>query len=120
MKRRLRLRREGDFQRTLQGRRVYVGQGLVAFARPRPDGGWRVGVAISRQLKGSVRRNRARRRVREAARIGLLGNDPGAGRLGIPYDVVLIARPAALELPAAALEGEAAAVRERLERASGR
>jgi hypothetical protein len=40
--------------------------------------------------------------------------------LGIPYDVVLIARPAALELPASALLGEAAAVRERLARASGR
>jgi ribonuclease P protein component len=120
VKRRLRLRREGDFQRTLQGRRLFVGQALVAFARPRTEGGWRVGVAVSRQLKGSVRRNRARRRVREAARIGLLGNDSSAGSVGIPYDVVLIARPAALQLPASALLGEAAAVREKLERASGR
>jgi ribonuclease P protein component len=120
VKRRLRLRREGDFQRTLQGRRLYVGQALVAVARPRTEGGWRVGVAISRQLKGSVRRNRARRRVREAARIGLLGNDSGAAGVGIPYDVVLIARPAALQLPASALLGEAAAVREKLERASAR
>jgi ribonuclease P protein component len=120
MKRRLRLRRQGDFQRILKARRIYVGQALVAFALPGAESGWRVGVAVSRQLKGSVRRNRARRRVREAARMALLGRDSEAGSVGIPYDVVLIARPAALELPAAAIESEAAAVRARLLGARGR
>ena len=111
MKRRLRLRRQGDFQRILKARRIYVGRALVAFALPGAESGWRVGVAVSRQLKGSVRRNRARRRVREAVRLALLGKDSEAGGLGIPYDVVVIARPAALELPAAEIESEAAAVR---------
>ena len=114
MKRRLRVRRRGDFQRVLQGRRVYAGSALVAFARPRESGDWRVGVAVSRQVRGAVRRNRARRRLREAARAGLLPHDSEDGGVGIPYDVVLIARPAALELPRTALEEQAAAVRARL------
>jgi ribonuclease P protein component len=114
VKRRFRLRREDDFQRALKGRRVYIGQALVAFSQPSPRGEPRIGVAVSRQLKGSVRRNRARRRLREAARLRLLTNDSADASLGIPYDVVLIARPAALTVPAATLEGEVAAVRGRL------
>lgn len=114
MKRRFRLRREDDFQRLLKGRRIYAGQALVAFSQPSPRGVPRIGVAVSRQLKGSVRRNRARRRLREAARLRLLAHDSVDDGLGIPYDVVLIARPAALTLPAAALESEVAALRARL------
>jgi ribonuclease P protein component len=52
----------------------------------------RVGFAVSRQMRGAVTRNRARRRLREAYR-----------RAGAPgpagVDVVLIARPAALTAP---------------------
>ena len=114
MKRRFRLRRESDFQRVVKGPRVYAGVALVAFARPRTAGEWRIGVAVSRQLKGSVRRNRARRRLREAARAKLLRHDSEPSVRGIPYDVVLIARPAALTLPAADLERETAAGRDRL------
>jgi ribonuclease P protein component len=123
MKKRFRLRREADFQAVLQGRRLYQGQALVALALPRGggpvartsgDSDLRVGVAVSRRLRGAVRRNRARRRLREAARRQLLG-DSDAGPLGITYDVVLIARPAALEMPSAALEAELEAVRSRLD-----
>jgi ribonuclease P protein component len=114
MKRRFRLRREDDFQRVLKARRIYAGQALVAFSQPSRSGASRIGVAVSRQLKGSVRRNRARRRLREAARLRLLADDSVDGSLGIPYDVVLIARPAALTLSAAALVSEVAAVRARL------
>jgi ribonuclease P protein component len=116
MKRRVRLRREDDFQRVLKGRRVFVGQALVAFFRPSTEGRLRIGIAISRQLKGSVRRNRARRRLREAARRRLLADDSLGAGLGIPFDVVLIARPAALSLPMAAIEAEVVAVRDRLPR----
>jgi ribonuclease P protein component len=114
MKRRFRLRRADDFQQVLKGQRVHVGQALVAFCRPSQRGEPRVGVAVSRQLKGSVRRNLARRRLREAARRRLLANDSADPSRGIPYDVVLIARPAALTLPAAELELEVAAVRAKL------
>jgi ribonuclease P protein component len=98
--------------------RVFAGRAIVAFARPSADGRWRVGVAVSRRLRGAVRRNRLRRRLREAARSGLLpathgwGPEQVSGEAG--YDVVLIGRPAALELPWTALEEETARVRGRL------
>jgi len=90
---------------------------VVAFARPNPEGRWRVGVTVSRRLRGAVRRNRVRRRLREAARRRLLQPeaatppDEGGG-----YDVVLIGRPAAGDLPQAALEEDAARIRRRLTR----
>ena len=114
MKRRFRLRTEGDFQRALKGRRVYSGEGFLALVRPRPEGGWRIGVAVSRKLKGSVRRNRAKRRLREAARTQILAQDSSAPQVGIPYDVVLIARQAVLLLPMTVLEREVREVRSRL------
>ena len=114
MKRRFRLRRRQDFDRVIRGERVYAGRALVAFARPGVEGRWRVGVTVSRRLRGAVLRNRLRRRLREVARAQLLPADL-AGRMdGAGYDVVLIGRPAALELPLAALEDETALVRSRL------
>ena len=91
----------------MTGRRVYSGRGIVALLSPGAGEGSRIGVTVSRQIKGSVRRNRARRRLREVSRLRLLAADsPLAGR-GIRYDVVLIARPAALEVPFADLVAEA-------------
>jgi ribonuclease P protein component len=96
----MRLRRRGEIQVVLRSRRVLVGPAMVAYARPSgSDGRLRVAVAVSRNVKGAVRRNRARRRLREAARAGLLGGGSDAGDLGIRYDVVVIARPAALDMP---------------------
>ena len=60
----------------------------------------RVAVSASRALGGAVKRNRARRRVREAVRLALL--DRGAAR-GAGLDLVLLARPAALRATAAEL-----------------
>jgi ribonuclease P protein component len=105
-----------DFQRALDADRVYAGRSLVAYAQRRTDDGVRLGVAVSRRVRGAVRRNRARRRVREAARLGLLSGDWEGAAPGITYDVVLIARPAALDLPFPRLIQEVAAVRERLRR----
>jgi ribonuclease P protein component len=78
----------------------------------------RPGVTVSRRLKGAVQRNRVRRRLREAARSKLLPPLEGApfGGDGTGFDVVLVGRPAALELPLPALEDEAARVRLRLRR----
>ena len=64
-------------------------------------------MAVSRMVKGSVDRNLARRRLRELARLSLLGGDSPLTGVGIRYDVVLIARPAALEVPFADLVAEA-------------
>jgi ribonuclease P protein component len=118
VQRRFRLRRRDDFQATLAAGRLYAGPTLIAFARPRAEPPTRVGVTASRRLRGAVRRNRARRRVREAARLGLGGggglHDSGSSRPGIPYDVVLIARPAALDREFAALVRDAQRVAARL------
>jgi ribonuclease P protein component len=115
VKRKFRLTRQGDFQALVKGRRIYQGKSLVAFSRQRQPGRLRVGVAVSRQLKGSVLRNRARRRLREAARLQLLALDSHEPGLGIPFDVVLIARTAALTLPLPVLEADVSAVRARLQ-----
>ena len=68
----------------------------------------RVGVTVSRTIKGAASRNLARRRLREVARTNLLGADSPLRQVGIRYDVVLIARPAALEVSFAELRAEAA------------
>jgi ribonuclease P protein component len=103
VKRRFRLRRRQDFDRVMRAQRVFAGRALVAFARPGVDGRWRVGVTVSR----------LRRRLREAARAQLLpAGSPAAGAGG--YDVVLIGRPAAADLPLTVLVEEAALVRGRL------
>ena len=107
MKRRLRLRRRGDFQSAIMGKRFHSGQSLVGFAvaSEAPEG--RIGVTVSKGLKGSVERNRARRRLREVARTTMLGPDSPLRDVGIRYDVVLIARPSALEVSYADLKAEA-------------
>ena len=116
MKRRLRLRRHGDFQAAIAGKRFYSGRALVAFAVPNQGEVSRVGVTVSRALKGSVDRNRVRRRLRELARVSLLGGDSPLTEVGIRYDVVLIARPAALQVSFADLRAEAEQAALRLSR----
>ena len=108
MKKRLRLRRRADFHAAVSGRRFHSGRALVGFAVASQAIETRVGVTVSRAVKGSVARNRARRRLREVARAGLLGPDSPLSQVGIRYDVVLIARPAALEVSLADLRAEAA------------
>ena len=107
MKRRLRVRRRSDFQSAMAGQRFHSGRALVGFAVPGGGAEVRVGVTVSRQIKSSVDRNRARRRLREVARAALLGPDSPVRRVGIRYDVVLIARPPALEVSFAELKAEA-------------
>ncbi len=91
----------------MTGRRFYSGRAFVAFAAPGSADHDRVGVTVSRGIKTSVDRNRARRRLREAAREHLLSADSAAARRGIRYDVILIARPAALAVSFADLKAEA-------------
>ncbi len=113
MKRRVRLRRHGDFQAAISGKRFFSGKTLVGFAVPNQQEANRVGVTVSRALKSAVDRNRARRRLRELVSLTLLGVDSPLTGVGIRYDVVLIARPAALEVAFAELlaEAEQAALR---------
>ncbi len=67
-------------------------------ARPNSFGTVRLAVAASRALGGAVRRNRARRRVREAVRSHLRERTSAPGT-----DLLVVARPAALKAAAAHL-----------------
>jgi ribonuclease P protein component len=107
LKRRYRLRRHAEFQSAFAGKRIFSGRALVAFAVPNTGDAHRVGVTVSRTVKGSIARNRAKRQVRELAREKLFGPDSPLTGLGIRYDVVLIARPAALVMSFAELSEEA-------------
>ena len=60
----------------------------------------RVAVMASRAVGGAVKRNRARRRVREALRIALTARTHGAGA-----DLLVIVRPGSLDATPAAIRG---------------
>ncbi len=120
MKKRTRLLRRGDFQRVLARPPLFRGATILAFAaadtRPalRPPGvRVRVGVAAARRISGAVARNRAKRRVREAVRVSLPAG-LGGREMGTPYDVVVIARPAALTAPLGQIAAEVRKAWERL------
>ena len=96
------LKKRQDFLACNKGRR-HVSAGFVLLGRPRNDGSDTIGVGFtcSKKLGNAVVRNRAKRRLREVARLGLPQN-------GLPgWDYVLIGRPeatAAREF--AALQGD--------------
>jgi ribonuclease P protein component len=106
LKKHQRLTRRSDFQRLLAGRRLYSGNTVVGFAASGRTAGGRIGVTASRQIRGAVARNRARRRLREAARLTLLRDGSIAPGPGISFDVVLIARPSSLTAAFSQIEEE--------------
>jgi ribonuclease P protein component len=84
-----RLTRSADFQAAFESGIKAVGQRMVLYLLPRPEGRLRLGVVSSRKLGGAVARNRARRLLREAYRRNRY-------RMRGAADVVLVARPALL------------------------
>jgi ribonuclease P protein component len=61
------LRRRADFERLYRrGRRRRIGQ-LVVISAPSQSGATEVGFVTGRRIGGAVQRNRAKRRLREAA-----------------------------------------------------
>lgn len=60
-----RLKTRADFARVYREGRRFSGETLVLYVRA-GDGPLRVGVTAGRKLGGAVRRNRAKRRLREA------------------------------------------------------
>lgn len=72
---------------------------VVLWRAAGPEAPRRAGFAVSRQIRGAVARNRARRRLREAYR---------ASRSAAPahVDIVVIARAAALTAPMTKLSTE--------------
>ncbi len=87
MQRKFRLTRSEDFRRVRQSGKSYAHPliVLVAQANDRPQ--VRVGVAAGRAVGSAVKRNRAKRLMRESMRTLLPSIAPG-------WDLLLIARPA--------------------------
>jgi ribonuclease P protein component len=85
-----------------EGRRIFSGH-LTVFYRPRPAGDGsaepRVGFTVSRAMGNAVRRNRIRRRLREAVRLNL-------SALRAPVDVVINPKRTTAEAEFSALAGE--------------
>jgi len=87
---------------------------LHAFPRERAEGeGPRLGVSVSRKVGGAVDRNKVKRLLREAFRAE-------AGGLPDDLDVVIVARPDALELvEREGLAGVQSAIAELVAKAAG-
>lgn len=93
----VRLTRRAQFLYVRAGAKARRGAVMIEARRRAPDGPIGVGFTASRKVGAAVVRNRARRRLKEAARRLL----PELGAPGVDY--VLVARPAAAETPWAAL-----------------
>ncbi len=98
MRRALRLRAHQDFRRVRSTGRAWSHPLVVLLAAPGPDpaGATRVGISVGRRVGKAVKRNRVKRRLREAVRARY-------GELPAGWDVVVIARPPAAAAPYAAL-----------------
>ncbi len=88
--RRFRLRKNADFQRVRREGKSYAHPLVVLVVAPNQTGRVRVGVAAGKRIGNAVRRNRAKRRLREIMRPLLPCICPG-------YDLMLIARPPVAE-----------------------
>ena len=108
-----RLSRSAEFERAYRQGRSHGNRHLVLYAFPRgaTEEQARLGLSVSRKGGGAVDRNLVKRLLREAF-------DAEAQVVPAGHDVVVLARPAALELAEReGLEGVRGALRELLERA---
>lgn len=88
-----RLLKRGDFDRVYrQGRRYSLPDMAVFYLAGNEPGAMRVGFTVPRALGGAVKRNRIKRRLREAVRMALPS-------VRIAADVVINPRAAAAEMP---------------------
>jgi ribonuclease P protein component len=107
VQRRFRLTRSDDFKRVRRTGKSYADPLVVLKVSPNPEGRLQVGIAAGRSVGNAVRRNRAKRLLREGLR-------PLLPLLAAGWDLVLIARPG---LPAASLTQARAALEPLLRRA---
>ena len=84
-----RLTRRSEFLRVAGRGRKAARPALVLQALPQPEGPVRVGFTATKKIGNAVARNRAKRRLRAAARITLADAPPPQG-----WDLVLVARDA--------------------------
>jgi ribonuclease P protein component len=95
-----RLTRRAEFVRAAQRGRKAASPNLVLQALPQPGEATRLGFTATKKIGNAVRRNRAKRRLRAAARLAL-GQDGAPG-----HDIVLIARDGTGTCPFPALLAE--------------
>ncbi len=89
MERKQRLTSSTDFKRVRRTGKSYAHPLAILITSRREGEPSRFGVATARGIVGAVRRNRAKRRLRETLRSLLAEIQPG-------WDVVVIARPMSL------------------------
>lgn len=85
-----RLTRRGEFLAAARAGRKAARPGLVLQALPKPGGALRCGFTATKKIGNAVARNRAKRRLREAARLTLAA--PATAEALSGWDLVLIAR----------------------------
>lgn len=86
------LKENYEFRRLYQKGASAVGGGMVLYCRKNRLGHNRLGLTVSVKLGNAVKRNRARRRLREVYRLA-------APRLRQGWDIVLVARGRTLTAP---------------------
>ncbi|MBN1667626.1 MAG: ribonuclease P protein component [Anaerolineales bacterium] len=85
MQRKYRLKSPIEFKRVRREGKSYAHPLIVLIAQPNQLDYTRIGVAASRAVGNAVQRNRAKRRLRETARMLLPG-------LPVGWDLILLAR----------------------------
>lgn len=107
MQRKFRLTRSDEFQRVRRNGKSYAGPLIVLITQTNQSSGSRVGIVAGRTVGNAVRRNRAKRLLREAMRPLLPALAPG-------WDLVIVARP---DLSTATLDQTRSALHTLLRRA---
>ena len=97
MKRTMTVKENYEFRRIYAKGRSGVSPYLVVYVRPNRRGRNRLGVTVSTKLGHAVVRNRVRRRLRELYRLHKAELLPG-------YDLIVVARVRAVDMPYAKLE----------------
>ena len=94
---RVTVKQNGDFRRIYRRGRSAVAGGVVVYCLKNRKGMSRLGITVSTKLGHAVVRNRVRRRLRELYRLHRQEMLPG-------YDLIVVARVRAVEMPYAKLE----------------
>lgn len=93
------IKQNRDFRRIYNRGKSAVTPSVVVYCRRNGLDHCRLGVTVSTKLGCAVRRNRARRRLREVYRLARPGLKPG-------YDIILVARSRAVDGPYPRLAGD--------------